>query len=247
MDPIIRIPAISAVRRRLGRPNETAAVSTMSAFQAPAAVEPGGIISSVAQGAASEQGGQSAEFDLKVKMQIEQETAAARTEAERRGFVTGLERGEDLAKKEVAEQLARFASIAASLNQARESVLDNAEAATVEIVYTAVCRIIGDLAVTREAVASMVNQVLRSFQQHDELVVNLNPQDLDLIQTANDPHIAALAGQCTLRADSSIRFGGCIVEGSGGTLDARLEVQLAHLRETLLAVRKNRDNPGEIS
>jgi len=41
-----------------------------------------------------------------------------------------------------------------------------------------------------------------------------------------------------LVADEEIGLGGCVVETSGGSLDARIETQVQHLRETLLKVRR---------
>jgi len=244
MDPIIRIPATSAVRRRIGRSNDLGNSSAQTVANDESVNASGK--ASVTPALPKEPVAATAEFDLKVKMQIEQEVAAVRAETERRGFIAGLERGEDLAKREATGQLERLLAIAASLTTIRDDAVNNAEAALVEIVYAAVCRIVGDVAVTREGVVGVINETLRSSQQNGELIVNLHPQDIELIQSVNDARMALDALPYKLRADASVQIGGCTVEGPSGTLDARLDVQLSNLREAILTVRRNRANSPEV-
>ncbi|HVK95503.1 MAG TPA: FliH/SctL family protein, partial [Noviherbaspirillum sp.] len=197
------------------------------------------------------------DIQLQVKRQLEQELASlreqlqkeldeARLAAERNGFAAGLEKGEEAASTAVAEQVARLASVSTSLYQARAGVIDSAEEMLVEIAYTAVCRIIGEAAVERNAIASMLQKVVAESRERDQLVVRLHPQDVDLVRQATDqPAAAALLQSGSLRADSSIRLGGCMVDSNSGYLDARLEVQLKNLGESLLAVRKSREKTEE--
>lgn len=176
------------------------------------------------------------------RKQIEQELASARALAERDGYAAGLKQGEQAAKKAVAEQIERLLSVTAALHQAKAGIIENAEDLIVEIAYAAICRIIGQAAATPAAVASMVGQLLLSLRERDQLAVRLNPQDLELVRQA--PDFVALSQQAALRADASIRLGGCIVDSDGGSLDARLETQLARLCETLLSVRASRNDAG---
>ncbi len=162
--------------------------------------------------------------------------------AERRGYAAGLEKGEQAAQKTILEQVERLASISSALYRSRMSVLEEAEAAAVEIVYTAICRIIGETAASRTTIINMVNQIVGTFRELDQLVVRLHPQDLELVQQICSDGAAEIDSQIALRADTSIKMGGCIVDSTIGSLDARLELQLARLSEVLLAVRENRDS-----
>jgi flagellar assembly protein FliH len=261
METIIRTPAVALQTRQLNRPSDQdrkvlPAVATREAVApvAPPAAEAvvppfadsGKIFTDeIAAPVASH-------VDIRlgierglanVRAQLEQDMRNARALAERDGHASGLEKGEAAAKQAVAEQVERLASICAALHQARASVMESTEDLVVEIAYTAVCRIIGQTAVAPAAVASMVNQLLCAFRERDQLVVRLNPQDLDLVQKA--PGIAALDQQAVLRPDPSIKVGGCVVESDAGHLDARLETQLARLCETLLSARRNREHGGE--
>jgi flagellar biosynthesis/type III secretory pathway protein FliH len=66
----------------------------------------------------------------------------------------------------------------------------------------------------------------------------VNPQDLPLLRTAEPGIAASLPGRnFTLVADARVEAGGCIVESKLGSLDGRLEVQLAGLVATLRAAK----------
>ena len=173
---------------------------------------------------------------------IELEAAALRAAAEREGFAKGMEMAEQAARQAVAEQIERIDSIMEALSQARVDLVEGAEDMMVEIVYAAVCRIIGEAAPTRAGVSGMVDQVLASFKERDKLVVRLNPQDFELLQQVSE---VPRGREAALRADTSIMLGGCIVESSNGFLDAKIETQLTRFGEALLVARRKREDLGE--
>ncbi|HYD78319.1 MAG TPA: FliH/SctL family protein [Paucimonas sp.] len=172
----------------------------------------------------------------------EQELEAARKEAEQRGYAEGLAKAEESAREAISEQIGRFVSIAAQLADAKTSVLEGAEDMLVEIVYAAVCRMVGAGLASRNGAAGMVKHVLAGLQRRDSLIIRLHPHDVTLMQTAlgDRDALPVLPADTVLRADPDIELGGCIVESAAGTLDARLEMQLQRLREALLEARRLR-------
>ncbi len=76
----------------------------------------------------------------------------------------------------------------------------------------------------------VVAEVLKRVREERELRIHVNPQDLPLLRTAEPGIAASLPGRnFTLVADARVEAGGCIVESALGSLDGRLEVQLAGL------------------
>ncbi|HEX8611919.1 MAG TPA: FliH/SctL family protein [Telluria sp.] len=181
-----------------------------------------------------------AEREQATRLRMDKELNDAMAVAEQRGYAAGLERGEALARKAVHEQLERIGALGLALSQNRAKVLEQAQDDSVEIVFTALCRIIGTAATEREAVAGMVAQTLASFKHKTEhLVVRLHPQDHALLmKAASVLEVTTLDAGLDLRADASVRVGGCLVDGNGGTLDARLDTQLGSVRDALLKVRR---------
>ena len=177
------------------------------------------------------------------RVQIEQDAAALRTAAEREGYAKGMKRADQAVRQMVDSQSERLDAILAALLQARANAIHDAESAMVEIVYSAVCRIIGEEATAPAAVAGAVRQALAALKSRDNLVIRLHPQDYELLHQVRD---VSDLHQAVLRADVSIGIGGCIVECGTGILDATLQTQMERLAQVLLAARRSRDDCGAV-
>ncbi len=176
-----------------------------------------------------------------LKLAADSETAAA--EASARGYREGLARGEGGAAAEVARGVALVNGLVRGLGEGKATLLKENEDVLVEIVFTALCRLLGDGAASRAGVAAMVRRGVADEREPELLCVRLHPDDMALM-AAPDPGGAALDPRLALRADASIELGGCVVEGPRGSLDNRLELQLQQLRGALLAARAARCGGG---
>ncbi|HYD61585.1 MAG TPA: FliH/SctL family protein [Noviherbaspirillum sp.] len=265
METIIRSPAVALETRQLKRPGgkqespppPAASLSVAEAKTIPAVTQPTNP-ATIEKDAPSGMDDRNARLLVErelanarqqieqeladARVQLEQEAVAIRAAAEREGFAKGMDMAEQAARQAVAEQTERLESIMAALSQARAGMLDGAEDAMVEIVFAAVCRIIGEMATTRIAVSGMVDQVLAAFKERDKLIVRVHPQDYELLQQVQE---VPDGREAVLRADASIKMGGGVVESGTGFLDARIETQLARLGEALLAARRKREQLGE--
>ncbi|MFZ6646133.1 FliH/SctL family protein [Undibacterium sp. TJN25] len=178
------------------------------------------------------------ELEQRVQQRVQQELSRLGAEAESRGFEDGMKKGEETARKAAIEKLQHLTTIASSLIDTRKMILDEAEDAVVEIAYAAICKMLGETAATRQGVVGAVAQTAKSFQQNEDLVVRLHPADFEMISAlSGEAGIPSVDTRWELAVDASIELGGCIVDGSSGTLDARLETQMQTLREALLKVR----------
>lgn len=159
-----------------------------------------------------------------------------RAQAESRGHAAGLERGERAAGEAVSSQVERVSALVQALSQARRALLDENQDMLVEIAFAATCRMLGRHAATRAGLESMVLGLIENERELDKLSVRLHPQDARQLAEAG----AALDPRVAIEADASVELGGCLVDSGRGTLDARLDRQLRHLREALTAVRNER-------
>lgn len=167
------------------------------------------------------------------RLAVQAELTELRADAERRGYAAGYDRGEAEARRHMQSQVERFHGLAARLDEARAALLDDAEDGAVELAFVAVCRILGEQAATREGVLAMVAQCAIAVREREQVDVRLHPDDFAQLGTEG-------AQQLRFRPDPGIVMGGCVVDGANGSLDARLETQLARLAETLLTVRAAR-------
>lgn len=184
--------------------------------------------------------------NLQLQKQRELELQQARAAAEKLGFTEGLEQGAKAAQEVLQQHVAQLGALMAQLNQTRRELVERSEDTMVEIVYEALCRIAAENVGQKAMVLGMVQKVLTEFRQHEPLVLLLHPQDLALVQHAL-PELGIDPEQTQLRADSSLKMGGCMIESAAGTLDASLETQFSRLREALLQVRRGEEYAGEVS
>jgi flagellar assembly protein FliH len=264
MEPIIRAAAVAKTTRQLRRPMAPPVLADDT--QTPGAGVRQALVQAVnaAMPATSSQEAdstlhtdcerelmrQSQEFaqqsaqDLLVRQQQEAELIQVRVAAERLGYATGLAEGERAAHHLITEEVARFAAITGQLHQARLDIVNGAEDIMVDIVYSALCRLIGESVGQRSAVIGMLKQVLSQFREHEPLIVRLHPQDMALVQQVL-PELGINTEQTQMRADTTLNMGGCMVESTVGTLDARLDTQLSRLREALLLARRGDEYAGD--
>jgi flagellar assembly protein FliH len=142
-----------------------------------------------------------------------------------------------------AQLLSSLGEVIESARKAREQYVQEIADEAVEIVYTAVVRILGQAFEHREAVVAAVQQAIRSCRERRRLVVRVSPRDFALINNYRSALFeGATTSELDVVADEQVKLGGCVLEGSSGDLDARLETQLERLRETLLLSRASWDD-----
>jgi len=106
------------------------------------------------------------------------------------------------------------------------------------IVAEAIARVAGPVLTSREATLGVVTTLLARLKDEREIVVRVSETDLAVLQDELPALRAAASGHAvSLVADRRVALGGCIVDTKLGSLDGRLETQLAGLFETLRALR----------
>ncbi|HEX7647932.1 MAG TPA: FliH/SctL family protein [Noviherbaspirillum sp.] len=254
MDSVIRKAAVASERRQIGRPGR-AGTPLDASYLPQQAVQPN---LEAAHASLSDYPAERASSPATPAFQMEALEAALRLkyeeardkallevreraiQAEREAYEAGFKKGEEDARHAAGQQFERLEKLIGSLGAARQQVIDESQDSIVEIAFSALCRIVGDAAMTREVVIGMARQAIARCRDREPITIHLNPQDCALLQQA-DLSSVTFEDRITLERDPSIRLGGCIIDGATGTLDARLEVQLERLRETLVAARHAAD------
>jgi flagellar assembly protein FliH len=92
----------------------------------------------------------------------------------------------------------------------------------------------GQAAASREDALAIVRTAAAQVRETQGLRVRVHPEDAEWLGWQGN------AAGWNLQADPSVALGGCIVESSQGSLDARLELQLERLRDALCKARAMR-------
>lgn len=164
------------------------------------------------------------------------------TDAEQRGYAAGEEKGAKAARAALQAQIDRAAALASEVDEARQALMDSNEDVMVEIVFAALCRILGEQGATRETVAAVVRETIAATREREQIVVRLHPDDAALFRDTAVEHAGAELRMC---ADPAVKLGGCIVDGASGSLDARFETQLGLLAAALKQARAARQQDAQ--
>lgn len=154
----------------------------------------------------------------------------------------GLERGRAHAILELTERanssLEALARITETAEKAFALEADQLAQACTEIVAEVFLKLAGSALMTQEAILGSVVAVLQRVRDEREVSIRVSPSDLPLLQTHQAAFDKVLGPRrWTVTADSRVGAGGCLVESTLGTLDGRLEVQLAKIADTLRAAK----------
>jgi flagellar assembly protein FliH len=182
---------------------------------------------------------------------FEQGAREGHEEGLRRGYEAGLRLGAAEAESSMqaieraaAEALARvdakgeaLGALARALEDSRQAWIEAAEDDVVALCYEALCRIVGSEALRSDSIRPHVRHLLSQVRA-TPLAVHLHPDDNTLLQQQG----VAQAGDAHPQwvADPEVALGGCIVRGTAGGLDLRLETALEACKTALLRARAER-------
>jgi len=177
------------------------------------------------------------------KQRFAAELDAQRHEAHETGSREGREAGLAKVLSERASQLQALATVVRSSRTRLEEGIEDLADVGAEIVFEAVCKVLGRALAEREGVIAAAREAVRRARDRSRLIVRVSPADFDVIRQNRDEILEGLeAGHVEIAADDRVELGGCLLETPSGNLDSRLEVQLANLRRTLLEARSRQIN-----
>jgi flagellar biosynthesis/type III secretory pathway protein FliH len=156
--------------------------------------------------------------------------------AERRGHDEGLAAGRALAEAELEPLRAAFQAATAALGGARDGAIEVVEARAVELAVLLAEKIVAAaLELDPHHLLSVAAGALRHLVDKDEVVLEVNPADVALLQSELESLDATVGGPKSIAVVGERRVGrgGCIVRTREGEIDARIEAQLERAAELL--------------
>lgn len=148
------------------------------------------------------------------------------------GYAAGVAAKEE----EVREALARLESLHDQLAAQRSRIVREAEELVVEVAVELGRRITGIQAETDPKVlARVMRRALENLASTGEIILRVHPDDLDLARrfAAHWTEKVEKTALLKVRPGAHVGRGGCMVEGGGEHIDARLESQFSVLGEAL--------------
>lgn len=151
-------------------------------------------------------------------------TKAERDAAVKRGYAEGESKGLGLVTEKLLE-----------LKRLRERFFENAEPEVIKLVTEIAEKVIGRIAAeNQEIIRSVVHQALERALG-DRITVSVHPDDYRTLMAGEHEFkdVIDRTRRLLFREDDGVSKGGCIVETEVGTIDARIETQLAAIRKAL--------------
>lgn len=161
--------------------------------------------------------------------QAEARAAQIEAAARQEGFAQGYAEGAAAARGELQPALQALASAAAEARGVREQLVSDLEREAVELALAVAEKIVGAAAASSpEAVLHVVTGALRRAAERDQLVVEVNPQDFELVRAAAGELADSLGGigRLEVLSERRVQRGGCVVRTGDGEIDAQLDEQL---------------------
>lgn len=182
---------------------------------------------------------------------------AGEEEGRQSGFEQGLTEGQQEAKRliqEAARQLQEDASKshAEKLHEQSlrlqkcmdawstqyTSLLEQHTDDLVALCFDAVTQVVGRLVQDPDQVVEMIRSALLHAGPLPNLHVHLHPDDFCMIENLMTKEPGRLPSGLQFKADAQISVGGVVLRSDRGSLDARLEIQMARFARFLLDQRK---------
>ena len=163
---------------------------------------------------------------------------AAREQANREAKAIYEHQLRELQQRHAKEQAEKWRGLATTLAGQARAHRERLVAEVTEWTFIAVARLLGEQ--SPDDVSSVVRRVLDEAKLDGPLTVLLHAHDLGNLEASGATAADGWPAGVSFAASDRVGLGGCLIQSDVQALDARLEVQLALLRETLDVARHER-------
>ncbi len=170
--------------------------------------------------------------------QAQAEAEGIRRQAAEHGHAAGFQEGMAGAQAVLAPAAEALRSAAERIDMLRHDVSAAVERQAVELAFAVVEKVLaGALDVQPERVVDVVTGALRGMVERDRIVVQVSPEDLDMVREATERIAASLGGldRLDIQPERRVERGGAVVLTAQGEVDGRLETKLERAREVVEA------------
>jgi flagellar assembly protein FliH len=176
------------------------------------------------------------EAQAQIQAHGEQVTQQAGEQGYQAGLEQGFAAGQQQGMAETVQRVEQLKMEFVELVMARRKVLAAMEPEIVHLAVNIAEKIVGmELSVGREIITGIVRQGLATLKERDEIVVRVNPAEVDAVKAQQPEYEKMIDGlkRFEVLSDGAIEPGSCAIETNLGNVDARISTQLEAVRAGL--------------
>jgi flagellar assembly protein FliH len=180
--------------------------------------------------------GGSAERAAHIIAAAEERAIEIEHEAVERGYATGFATGITEATSRVEETVVALQLACAELAARLDTRVDEVEHRAAEFAVALAEKILAvSLELRPELVARLAAGALRGMTERDHVVVEVSPDDLEIVRAAREELVERLGGFTRVEVvpERRVARGGVVIQTSEGEIDATPSVQIARAEEIL--------------
>jgi len=162
-------------------------------------------------------------------------------EREKAAYERGRHEGEIALREQLIAQRNEMAAllngVIGSLQKTIPQLVHESESALIQLALESAQKIVAGMPVNPKLVESVVREALQQVEDTAEVVIQLHPEDLALLQKHKSDVLKPAPNSKPLQFSSSadVTRGGCLLRTRFGIIDARRETKFDQLREALAA------------
>ncbi|OXM15983.1 FliH/SctL family protein [Paenibacillus herberti] len=160
------------------------------------------------------------------------------------GFQLGRQEAEAELKQQWEQRIQESAGMLESAYGMREQIIQEAEPFLIELSCSVAEKLVGkQLTLDPNIATELIRSALSRRREHGVIVLCVAPSQLAAVQAARDELELSIDSQAELQIlpDASVKDHGCVIRSAFGSIDARIDTQLAEIKKELVQLAQQRD------
>lgn len=171
-------------------------------------------------------------------------TEAVKAEGYQQGYQEGLAQAELEMSRRMAEMMEEARSVLQEAYRARDVIIQEAEPFLVEMSCSIAEKIVDkQLTVEPQFAMDLIRKNLARKREQGLISLCVSPAQFAFVNAAREELSLAVDSQAELQIlpDSTVKDQGCVIRSSFGSIDARVDTQLAEIKKELLRIALDSD------
>jgi flagellar assembly protein FliH len=164
---------------------------------------------------------------------------AVKSEAYQQGYQEGISQAEEEMKRKVAEMMEEARAVLTEAYRARDVIIQEAEPFLVELSCDIAEKIVEkQLTIEPEFTMNLIKKSLARKREQGLISLCVSPSQFTFVNAAREELSLAIDSQAELQIlpDATVKDHGCVIRSSFGSIDARIDTQLAEIKKELLRI-----------